>query len=87
VREKLERALDSRSPIIEKLRAALIRAMEGPEVPQRLHDEGATPESSTSDELGAFIRSEIVKWEKAVKISGAKIDSLLGCIPRSLLRC
>ena len=62
------------APIVEKLRAALIRAMETPEVPQRLQDEGANPESSSSNELGAFIRSEIVKWEKAVKISGAKID-------------
>lgn len=61
-------------PVIEKLRAALIGALATPEVKQRLQDEGADPEASTSDELGAFIRSEIAKWERAVKISGAKVD-------------
>lgn len=62
------------APIIDKLRTALVRAMEMPEVSQRLQDEGANLESSTSNELGVFIRAEIVKWEKAVKVSGAKID-------------
>lgn len=62
------------APVVEKLRAALIGALETPEVTQRLQAEGAVPESSTADELGAFIRSEIAKWGRAVKISGAKID-------------
>jgi tripartite-type tricarboxylate transporter receptor subunit TctC len=62
------------APIIEKLRAALIGAMETPEVRQRLLDEGAVPETSSAQELGRFLRSEIVMWGKAVKISGAKID-------------
>jgi tripartite-type tricarboxylate transporter receptor subunit TctC len=62
------------APIIEKLRAALIGAMETPEVRQRLLDEGAVPETSSAEELGRFLRSEIVMWGKAVKISGAKID-------------
>jgi tripartite-type tricarboxylate transporter receptor subunit TctC len=60
--------------VVDKLRTALVRAMETPEVMQRLTDEGANLESSTPTELGAFMRAEIVKWEKAVKISGAKID-------------
>lgn len=62
------------APIIERVRAALMRALEMPDLRQRLLDEGAVPESSTPDELGGFIRSEIVKWGKAVKVSGAKID-------------
>jgi tripartite-type tricarboxylate transporter receptor subunit TctC len=62
------------APIVDKLRTALIRAMETPEVLQRLADEGANLESSTSAELSVFLRGEIMKWEKAVKISGAKID-------------
>jgi tripartite-type tricarboxylate transporter receptor subunit TctC len=62
------------APIVEKLRTTLIQAMQAPEVSQRLRDEGADLESSTSSELAAYIRAEIVKWEKAVKVSGAKID-------------
>ncbi len=61
-------------PVIEKLNAALNRAMETPELAQRLQHEGAIPQTSSPNELGAFLRSEIVKWEKAVKVSGAKID-------------
>lgn len=61
-------------PIIDKVRDALVKAMETPQVRQRLLDEGATPESSTPEELGAFIRAEIDKWARAVKLSGARID-------------
>jgi tripartite-type tricarboxylate transporter receptor subunit TctC len=60
--------------IIDKVRGALVKAMETPQVRQRLLDEGATPESSTPEELGEFIRAEIEKWAKAVRLSGARID-------------
>ena len=62
------------APVIEKLRSALVEAIKNPNVQKRLQDEGAIPESSTSQELGTFIRSQIVTWERAVKISGAKAD-------------
>ncbi len=61
-------------PIIDKVRAALVKAMETRQVRQRLLDEGAAPESSTPEELGAFIRAEMEKWARAVKISGARVD-------------
>jgi tripartite-type tricarboxylate transporter receptor subunit TctC len=60
--------------VVEKLRSALVEAIKNPNVQKRLQDEGAIPESSTSQELGTFIRSQIVTWERAVKISGAKAD-------------
>jgi len=53
---------------------ALIRVLQAPEVHQLLLNEGAAPEPSTPEELGAFIRAEIVKWAAAVKASGAKVD-------------
>jgi tripartite-type tricarboxylate transporter receptor subunit TctC len=61
-------------PIIDKVRTALMRAMEATEVRQRMLTDGAVPESSTPEELGAFIKSEILRWDKAVKASGAKLD-------------
>jgi tripartite-type tricarboxylate transporter receptor subunit TctC len=60
--------------IVEKLRVALVQSIAVPEVQQRLQDEGANLESSTPTELAAFLRAEIDKWGKAVKVSGAKID-------------
>jgi tripartite-type tricarboxylate transporter receptor subunit TctC len=59
---------------IERLHSALVRTLKAPEVEQRMVAEGARPESSTPDELGTFMRAEIVRWEKAVKISGARVD-------------
>jgi tripartite-type tricarboxylate transporter receptor subunit TctC len=60
--------------IIDRIHGALVKAMETPQVRQRLLDEGATPESSSPEELGEFIRTEIEKWTKAVRLSGAKVD-------------
>ncbi|MDZ4731437.1 MAG: tripartite tricarboxylate transporter substrate binding protein [Xanthomonadales bacterium] len=61
-------------PIVDKVHTALIRVLQAPEVHQLLLNEGAAPEPSTPEELGAFIRAEIVKWAAAVKASGAKVD-------------
>ena len=61
-------------PIIDVVRVALIKALDTPQVKQRLFDEGAAAESSTPEELGAFIKAEIDKWEKAVKLAGVKLD-------------
>ena len=32
------------------------------------------PAVTTPEQFGAFIKSEIVKWGKAVKLSGARAD-------------
>ena len=61
-------------PIIDVVRVALIKALDTPQVKHRLFDEGAAAESSTPEELGAFIKAEIDKWEKAVKLAGVKLD-------------
>lgn len=60
--------------IIERVHSALVKAMERPQVRDRLLAEGAAPESSSPEELRVFIRDEIAKWAKAVKLAGAKID-------------
>ena len=60
--------------IIQRVHGALVKAMETPAVRDKLLAEGAAPESSTPEELRAFMREEIVKWSKAVKLAGAKID-------------
>lgn len=61
-------------PIIDKLHGELLKAINTPEVHTRLSEEGANIETTTPEELAAFVRSEIDKWARAVKISGAKLD-------------
>ncbi len=61
-------------PIIDIIRASLIKAITAPAVLARLLAEGAAPESSTPEELGKLINADIKRWARAVQISGAKLD-------------
>jgi len=61
-------------PIITRLHSELIKILNTPEIRDRLIAEGADVETTTPEELMAFVRAEIPKWAKAVKDSGAKLD-------------
>lgn len=61
-------------PIVARLNAAIVRILESPDVKERIMAMGALPSTSTPDQLSAFIASEITKWGKAIKDSGARID-------------
>jgi len=61
-------------PIIDKLNAEVLRVFKLPEVTERLKTLGLDPVLSTPDELGKYQASEIVKWTKVVKESGAKAE-------------
>ena len=61
-------------PVLDKIHDAVVRIVRTPEMNQRLVDLGAEPALSTPAEFGALIKSEIVKWAKVVKESGAKVD-------------
>jgi tripartite-type tricarboxylate transporter receptor subunit TctC len=39
---------------------------------QRLANEGAIPVGNSPEQFGAFVQSEITRWGKVVKYSGAK---------------
>jgi tripartite-type tricarboxylate transporter receptor subunit TctC len=61
-------------PIIDKLNAEVVRIFKLPDVAERLKTLGLDPVLSTPDELGKYQASEIVKWTKVVKESGAKAE-------------
>jgi len=61
-------------PIIDKLQGEVSRMFKTPEVVKRLTELGLDPVAGTPDELTAYQRTEIVKWAKVVKDSGAKAD-------------
>ena len=60
--------------IVDRLNAEIVKALNTPEMRQRLADDGAEVESSTPAELARFVHAEIAKWAKAVKDSGARVD-------------
>jgi tripartite-type tricarboxylate transporter receptor subunit TctC len=60
--------------IVAKLSQEIARALRLPDVSGRLLVQGMEPTSSTPGEFSAYIRSEMTKWAKVVKASGAKAE-------------
>ncbi|MGZ5094738.1 MAG: Bug family tripartite tricarboxylate transporter substrate binding protein [Burkholderiales bacterium] len=60
--------------IIEKLNAAIVRALRTPDVVQRMNALGQTISPSGPDEFAKQIRDDFERWGRVVKASGAKAE-------------
>jgi tripartite-type tricarboxylate transporter receptor subunit TctC len=60
--------------IVERLHAEIAKVLKLPDTRERYAGLGADPVGSTPDEFAAYCRSELAKWAKVVKESGAKAD-------------
>ena len=58
--------------IIDKLYQETARVVQAPEFKERLVQLGSDAVGSTPEQWGAFIKTEIEKWEKIAKIAGVK---------------
>lgn len=58
--------------IITKLHTGVVRALQNPDVRQRLLHDGAEPMGSSPEEFAAYIRSETTKWAQVIKAAGIK---------------
>ncbi|HEU4350726.1 MAG TPA: tripartite tricarboxylate transporter substrate binding protein [Burkholderiales bacterium] len=61
-------------PILEKLNAEANKIINSAEVKAAWAKQGVFPMGMSIDEFDKFLRAEIVKWAKVVKVSGAKAD-------------
>jgi tripartite-type tricarboxylate transporter receptor subunit TctC len=61
-------------PVLDKIHAGVSAIMRRPDIREKLIALGAEPALSTPQEFADLIRSELVKWAKVVKDSGARLD-------------
>jgi tripartite-type tricarboxylate transporter receptor subunit TctC len=62
------------APIVAKLNAEVNKALNSKDIREQFVAQGVEPMQMTPDELGGFIKTELAKWTKAVKDSGAKVE-------------
>lgn len=60
--------------IVTRLNSEIARALAQPDMNERFVAQGVDLQSSTPEQFGALIRTELVKWRKVVKDAGAKVD-------------
>jgi tripartite-type tricarboxylate transporter receptor subunit TctC len=61
-------------PIINRVNGALVKTVKTPELQAQFIALGADPVGSTVEEFTAFVKRDMEKYEKVVRISGAKVD-------------
>ena len=62
------------SDIVERLNAEVNRALDLPDVRERLKPEGIVPQRMSAREFSGFVAEEVRRWAPIVKASGAKND-------------
>jgi len=60
--------------IVKRLNVEIVKIINMPDVKEKLIGLGAEPVGNTSEEFGALVKTEVVKWAEVVKKSGAKVD-------------
>ena len=60
--------------VIAKLNHAFVAALQTPEAKTRFAGLMAEPVTSSPEEFGNFMKAELAKYERVVKLSGAKVD-------------
>jgi tripartite-type tricarboxylate transporter receptor subunit TctC len=61
-------------PIVDRLHAELIRALNSPDVRDRIVADGSEPVGSSPEEFRRFMHADLAKWAEVVRKSGAKAE-------------
>jgi tripartite-type tricarboxylate transporter receptor subunit TctC len=60
--------------VVERLNKAFVAALQAPETKTRFAQLMAEPVGNTSEQFGAFMKTELARYESVVKASGARVD-------------
>jgi tripartite-type tricarboxylate transporter receptor subunit TctC len=61
-------------PIVEKLNTEINKVLNRPDVKEAWAKQGVEPMNMTPAEFDKYLREDIEKWSKVVKVSGAKVQ-------------
>lgn len=61
-------------PIIDRINSEAVRALNSPDLRERLQGLGADPAGNTPEQYAAFIQAETDKWAKVIKAAGIKSE-------------
>ncbi len=64
----------SPADIVDRLNAAIVKAVNTAETKESLNRQGLEPQTSSSIEFAAFIRSELIKNAKLIKLAGIRLE-------------
>jgi tripartite-type tricarboxylate transporter receptor subunit TctC len=62
------------APVVRHLNAEIVKVLARPDVREAFTTQGIEVLGGTPEQFAAYIRREIAKWAKAIKVSGAKAD-------------
>jgi tripartite-type tricarboxylate transporter receptor subunit TctC len=60
--------------VINRLNREFNAGLASPKIKSQLAELGSTPITGSPSEFGAFVKSEVEKWEKVIALSGTKVD-------------
>ncbi len=60
--------------IVSRIQQEVAKALATPAIKEKMLAQGAIPSGNTPQEFAKLIDTEIIKWARVVKVSGAKVD-------------
>jgi len=60
--------------IVQRLSAEIVRIVQQPDMNERLLAQGADPIGMPAEEFRVYVKSELAKWSKVVRASGATVE-------------
>ncbi len=60
--------------VVQRLNAEINKALQSPDMREKLAVQGAEPLGSTPEEYGAYVRKELARWASVVKATGVTLD-------------
>ena len=61
-------------PLVTRINADIIRALQAPEVKERFDAQGLEIIGSSPEQFAAHLKAEIARWSKVVKAAGVRPD-------------